>query len=240
MYDEKKIKRFKYAAGVVVAIVLLVVGYSVGNLTTSMSTNDKTTTKTTESKKSELSRATVEKFDLAFFTKKDLGENRNRYKGLMTEAMYNQEVSEENKPVNQAYKGLVIDQVLKDQTIYIDTKDNTAIVDVEYTNTQLQEPNNLKTALKDQSNKATLKLTFDKQGNKYLVNEIKWLTTNELSSDSTNYSQSTSFSNAASSSSTTNQNGASSSSSSNSSSVSSSGVTASNTSDNDGTLTMSW
>ncbi|WP_187387625.1 hypothetical protein [Weissella muntiaci] len=199
MYDEKKIKRFKYAAGVVVAIVLLVVGYSVGNLTTSMSTNNKVTTKTTESKKSELSRATVEKFDLAFFTKKDLGENRNRYKGLMTEAMYNQEVSEENKPVNQAYKGLVIDQVLKDQTIYIDTKDNTAIVDVEYTNTQLQEPNNLKTALKDQSNKATLKLTFDKQGNKYLVNEIKWLSTNELSSDTTNYSQSTSFSNTASS-----------------------------------------
>ena len=184
MYDEKKIKRFKTISAVIIGLVVLIVGYSIGNYTANVPSQPKTTTKSANSSKNELSRETLEKFDLAFFTKKDLGENRNRYKSLMTEAMYNQEVAEENKPVNQAYKGMIVDQALKSEQIYIDTKDKTAIVDVEYTNTQLKDPGNLKTALKDQDNHATLKLTFIKQGGKYLVNEIDWISLVDSSSDS--------------------------------------------------------
>lgn len=205
MYDENKIKRFKYVVGIIVAIVVLGVGFTVGNITAHVNSDSKSEQKVTTVKKDELSRNDVAKFDLAFFTKKDLGENRNRYKGLMTEAMYNQEVSEENEPVNQAYKGMVINQALKSDTIYVNTKDKTAITEVEYTNTQLQEPNNLKTALENQSNKATLKLTFVKQGKKYLVNEIKWLTANESDGDTNSTASSmsmTSSSSMASSSST--------------------------------------
>ncbi|GAK31333.1 hypothetical protein WOSG25_090300 [Weissella oryzae SG25] len=200
MYDEKKIKRFKTIVGIVVAVLIFIVAYSVGHYTANAGGQAKNVPQKVTASKNELSRSTVEKFDLAFFTKKDLGENRNRYKDLMTEAMYNQEVAEENKPVNQAYKGMVIDQALKSQNIYIDQKNNTALVDVEYTNTQLKEPGNLKTALKDQNNNATLKLSFVKQGKKYLVNEIKWVSLVEAGSSSTN-SGSVSFSSSSSSSS---------------------------------------
>ncbi|MBZ5983294.1 MULTISPECIES: hypothetical protein [Leuconostoc] len=117
----------------------------------------------------------VKKFSLAYFTKKDLGENRNRYKAAMTDAMYTQSVSEEQTPANQAYKGMVINQVVTDETIYIDAKNQAAIVTVDYTNTQLVDPGNLKTALKGQPNERTVKLEFVKQGKHYVVNSIKWV-----------------------------------------------------------------
>ncbi|WP_254558615.1 hypothetical protein, partial [Salmonella enterica] len=88
-----------------------------------------------------LSDSTVNKFLIAYYTKKDLGENDNRYKLLMTDSMYNQATSNEKLPVNQAYKGYVIDQVFSKADIYINQKDLTAICNVTYKNTQLTKLN---------------------------------------------------------------------------------------------------
>ena len=94
---------------------------------------------------------------------KDLGENRNRYEPLVTSAMYNELVNVEKQPVNQAYKGYVVNQVLDTYKIYIDTENNEVIVDVTYKNTN-EPKNNDEGALKNQSNQEALKLTFVKQG----------------------------------------------------------------------------
>lgn len=44
---------------------------------------------------------------MVYYTKKDLGENRNRYKEYMTDAMYNQAVLLENEPTTQTYSYVV-------------------------------------------------------------------------------------------------------------------------------------
>lgn len=202
MYDEKKIRLLRNGAIALGIIISLVLGFSVGSLTASTKESQVKSHKKVEAKPVGLQASDVKKFTLAYFTKKDLGENRNRYKPLMTDAMYTQSVSEEQTPANQAYKGMVINQVVTDETTYIDVQHLEAIVTVAYKNTQLVNPGNLKTALKDQPNERTVKLGFVKQGNKYLVNSIKWVslpdgtdsdeTTNneDESSDNTNQSSS--------------------------------------------------
>ncbi|MBU5519615.1 hypothetical protein KQI96_16635, partial [Enterococcus sp. S163_ASV_20] len=97
--------------------------------------------------------ASVKKFLIAYYTKKDLGENRNRYKPLVTPGMYNELVAEEKQPVNQAYKGYVVNQVLDRYKIYIDSENNEVISEVSYKNTQRVKINNDDGALKNQENK---------------------------------------------------------------------------------------
>lgn len=122
-------------------------------------------------KKEELTTSTVKKFLIAYYTKKDLGENRNRYEPLVTSAMYNELVNVEKQPVNQAYKGYVVNQVL-------DT----------YKNTQRTKRNNDEGALKNQSNQEAMKLTFVKQGANFLVDKMAPVTlTNELQEEQNSY-----------------------------------------------------
>lgn len=98
--------------------------------------------------------------------------NRNRYKPLMTEAMYNQETAQEDLPVNQAYKGYVVNQVFDTATIYIDTENKTAIAEVRFHNTQLMIRESTTGALIDQSNMETVFLTFVENEKRYVVNEM--------------------------------------------------------------------
>lgn len=126
-------------------------------------------------------------FDCVLY-KKDLGENRNRYEPLVTSAMYNELVNVEKQPVNQAYKGYVVNQVLDTYKIYIDTENNEVIVDVTYKNTQRTKRNNDEGALKNQSNQEALKLTFVKQGANFLVDKMAPVTlTNELQEEPNSY-----------------------------------------------------
>lgn len=133
----------------------------------------------------------VENFLIAYFTKRDLGENRNRYKPFMTEAMYKQETSNEDLPINQAYKGYVINQVFDNATIYIDPLKSVAIAQVQYHNTQLLEKGTTKGALIDTKEEETLKITFTKQDDKYLVNAIEsvLLTSTGVRSSSNTYEE---------------------------------------------------
>lgn len=81
----------------------------------------------------ELTQEYIKPFLSAYFTKKDLGENRNRYLPFMTEAAYTQEVNTEEEPTNQTYKGYVVDTKLKSATIYIDSENNDVLAQVSYT-----------------------------------------------------------------------------------------------------------
>ncbi len=138
----EKLSRYKkigFIGGSLLLIVLIfLIGLSVGQRK-QVNTNEK---QVKVEKKEELTTSTVKKFLIAYYTKKDLGENRNRYEPLVTSAMYNELVNVEKQPVNQAYKGYVVNQVLDTYKIYIDTENNEVIVDVTYKNRH-NEPNEI-------------------------------------------------------------------------------------------------
>ncbi|HFK2861048.1 TPA: hypothetical protein ACGY69_002763 [Enterococcus faecalis] len=188
MYNMEKLSRYKkiaFIGGSLLLIVLIfLIGLSVGQRK-QVNINEK---QVKVEKKEELTTSTVKKFLIAYYTKKDLGENRNRYEPLVTSAMYNELVNVEKQPVNQAYKGYVVNQVLDTYKIYIDTENNEVIVDVTYKNTQRTKRNNDEGALKNQSNQEALKLTFVKQGANFLVDKMAPVTlTNELQEEPNSY-----------------------------------------------------
>ena len=121
----------------------------------------------------ELSQAYVKDFLIAYFTKKDLGENRNRYLPFMTEGAYRQEVNKEEDPGIKAYQGYVVDSKLKNVISYIDEENKTVLVKVTYTNTLLQKKNNYEKAQTGVSNQSTLRLTYAKVDGRYLVSRIE-------------------------------------------------------------------
>ena len=176
MYNQKKLKTFKRVSLIVVIIfaVLVVggIGFTIGMSGKQVAIKQVEKPKVIVDTK-KLSDSTVNKFLIAYYTKKDLGENDNRYKPLMTDSMYNQATSNEKLPVNQAYKGYVIDQVFSKADIYINQKDLTAICNVTYKNTQLTKLNSKVGALFDQPNRVTIRLMFLQQGKKYLVNNLE-------------------------------------------------------------------
>ncbi|MEE3699391.1 hypothetical protein V2H32_10380, partial [Streptococcus uberis] len=100
MIDEHQVKRLKKMGYVFSGIMLLLIGYGLGargktNDTPKEST--KITTKKTKDPKA-ISQKQVKNFLIAYYTKKDLEENRNRYKDYMTDPMYQQEKSLEEQP----------------------------------------------------------------------------------------------------------------------------------------------
>ena len=172
MLDTEKLKLLKLVGlGLGAVLVLgLVFWFSVA---TSLKTKQVSTHQTKKIEGGELTQAYVKQFLTAYFTKKDLGENRNRYLPFMTEAAYQQEVNTEKEPATQAYKGYVVDTKLKSATIYIDQENKTVIVQVNYTQTQLQKKNNYANAQTDVLSKTTLRIRYIKQEGKYLVSQLE-------------------------------------------------------------------
>ena len=125
-----------------------------------------------KTKKKELSSKDVENFLIAYYTKKDLSENMKRYKPFMTSSMYTQETEIEELPINQAYKGYVINQVFDEADIYIDSENLVALVEVKFHNTQLVEKGTTEGALVDTPETQTLKLTFTEENKRFKVNNI--------------------------------------------------------------------
>lgn len=122
----------------------------------------------------DLTQSEVERFLIAYYTKKDLSENRDRYKPFMTESMYDKTVREEELPINQAYKGYTVNQVFQRANIYIDQTNLKVLVQVKFKNTQRVKKGSDDRAIKDVSNQANLQLTYkyDKSKKKYFVNEL--------------------------------------------------------------------
>ncbi|MFK4899146.1 hypothetical protein [Lactococcus petauri] len=174
----------KLLIGVSVAIALII-GFGVGSLGKKEANKEVEKPKVSETKPTTLTEERVKQFLIAYYTKKDLSENRNRYKPMMTEAMYKQETNQEDLPVNQAYKGYTVNQVFDSAKIYVDDTNLTAICEVTYHNTQLKEKNSIKNALKDQSNTESIKISYVKQGNDYLVNNINGVMLTDMGSTGT-------------------------------------------------------
>lgn len=176
MLDTEKLKLLKLVGlGLGAVLVLgLVFWFSVATSSYSnLKTKQVSTHQTKKIEGGELTQAYVKQFLTAYFTKKDLGENRNRYLPFMTEAAYQQEVNTEKEPATQAYKGYVVDTKLKSATIYIDQENKTVIVQVNYTQTQLQKKNNYANAQTDVLSKTTLRIRYIKQEGKYLVSQLE-------------------------------------------------------------------
>lgn len=173
MFDTQKIKILKIVGYVLVVILACTIGVGIGQGTSNNANKAKTEKSTSTNSKSIITQKQVKSFLLNYYTKKDLGENRQRYKEYMTDALYNQTVSMENEPQSQTYKGFVVDFEFKDAEIYIDEAHKQVIVQVDYVNTQLDEKKNYKTAQKDVMNKATQRLTYVDEKSKLKVNKME-------------------------------------------------------------------
>lgn len=173
MFDTQKIKILKIVGYVLVVILACTIGVGIGQGTSNNANKAKTEKSTSTNSKSIITQKQVKSFLLNYYTKKDLGENRQRYKEYMTDALYNQTVSMENEPQSQTYKGFVMDFEFKDAEIYIDEAHKQVIVQVDYVNTQLDEKKNYKTAQKDVMNKATQRLTYVDEKGKLKVNKME-------------------------------------------------------------------
>ena len=177
MIDTNKLTWYKRLFLVVGFIIVFLLGLGFGQMGKD---NQKqvTTTKTTTKKAkagSQLTEKWVKKFLIAYYTKKDLEENRNRYKEYMTEGMYNATVSEEETAQNQAYKGYVVNFEFQSAQIYIDQTNEKVICYVNYTNDLLQEKDSSEGAQTDVSNTTIIQLTYSKVDKTYLVNNMSTL-----------------------------------------------------------------
>lgn len=175
MIDENKVRRLKIMAfGLLGAIVLLVV-FGIGQMTARPLKEESSEVKTPKQAHSpkRLTHAKVKSFLVAYYTKKDLGTNRNRYKPFMTEALYQEEISKEEKSVYQAYKGYVVDFTFDEADIYINPTTNVAIAQVTYTNTILEKKGDYETAQKNVNHQVTLKLTYVEEKETLKLNNLQ-------------------------------------------------------------------
>lgn len=177
MIDTNKLTWYKRLFLVIGFMIVFLIGLGFGQMG---KTNQKqvTTPKTTTKKVkagSQLTEKWVKKFLIAYYTKKDLEENRNRYKEYMTEGMYNATISEEETAQNQAYKGYVVNFEFQSAQIYIDQTNEKVICYVNYTNDLLQEKDSSEGAQTDVSNTTIIQLTYSKVDKTYLVNNMSTL-----------------------------------------------------------------
>ena len=91
----------------------------------------------------------------------------------MTDSMYQETVQEEQKPVNQTYKGYVVDQSYESGSIYIDKTHKVALAQIQYSSTTLAEKDNRDSKGLAGITKATIRLTFVEQSGKLLINKIE-------------------------------------------------------------------
>ncbi|MBF0779195.1 hypothetical protein, partial [Streptococcus cuniculi] len=130
------------------------------------------TVKKKEAAAHELKRKEVEDFLIAYYTRKDLGENRKRYKPFMTEGLYNATVSDEDTPLQKTYKGYVVDRIYQNATIYIDSENKEVIAQVRYSQTILEEKDNRDGKSYNEQGTATLRLQYSETGDQFLVNNM--------------------------------------------------------------------
>lgn len=177
MIDEFKVTFFKRIMMIAGIIIIFLIGLGFGSM--GKKNDNQTSSHTTSTKKvkegHQLTESWVKQFLIAYYTKKDLEENRNRYKEYMTDGMYNAAVSEEETAQNQAYKGFVVNFEFKDAQIYIDKTNDKAICYVDYTNDLLQKKNSTEGAQLGVDNNTIIQLTYNEINGKYLVNNMSTL-----------------------------------------------------------------
>lgn len=173
MLDVTKLKYLKMLGYILLIVLAVIIGVGIGQSMSGSQTNTKSTKTTQSDTKTNITQNQVKQFLLNYYTKKDLGENRKRYKEYMTEALYQQIVATEEEPQNQTYKGFVVDFEFKSAEIYINESSHQVIAQVNYVNTQLDEKKNYDTAQKDVMNHTTLRLTYVNEDGKMKVNKME-------------------------------------------------------------------
>ena len=131
MVDQFKVKMFKITLYVVGVIVIFLVGFGFGQIGHGSKQKDNAPKQVKVTNK-ELSQKEVEKFLISYFTKKELGENDERYKSYVTTGLYDKLTELEKKSSQQAYKGYYVNYTYESSDIYINNKKNTALVVVNY------------------------------------------------------------------------------------------------------------
>ena len=172
MLDLAKIKALKIIGYILLLIVAVVIGVGVGQSMTTSSAKKENAENQEAKSEQVLTQEQVKEFLLNYYTKKDLGENRNRYKDYMTDGLYKQQIAKE-EPVNQTYKGFVIDFKFKSAEIFINQEKLQVITQVNYVNTLLDDKKNLETAQRDVLNKKTLRLSYINDNGTLKVNKIE-------------------------------------------------------------------
>lgn len=183
MYNQVKINRTKKIIMVVASLLLLGAGFLIGwgsshaKKTEKQSQVEVVEDSPEEKKKKEqiLTNEDVSNFLVIYYTRKDLGENQHRYEPLVTTSMLNELIETENEPVNQAYKGYLVNQVFETADIYVDSIKSTAIAFVTYKNTQRAVKGSDENVLENQTNQEAIKLSFLKQGDKFLVDRMEYV-----------------------------------------------------------------
>ncbi|HEM3587010.1 TPA: hypothetical protein U1B91_000256 [Streptococcus suis] len=177
MYNQTLIKTIKVIAYILGAIIVFSLGYGTSSIvnqfsqpTSQVETGESGAVGRSVESKSGLTSQLVTDFLIAYYTKKDLGENQSRYKPFMTEGLYNATVAKEEEPIEQAYKGYAVDQVFESATIYINQEESVALVQVRYSNKLLEIKNNRDGNYTTETSQVTLKLTYSKSGDEWLVN----------------------------------------------------------------------
>lgn len=100
MYNQKLIKMVKGLLIGVAAVLCIILGYSIAqvqqNLRQNSQVQEEAKQKPEEKQQEQLSltEQQVEDFLIAYYTKKDLEENRPRYKPFMTDSMYQETIQE--------------------------------------------------------------------------------------------------------------------------------------------------
>lgn len=179
MYNQKLIKMVKGLFMGFIAVLCIVLGYSIAQVQQNLRQNSqvqeeaKQKPEEKQQEKLSLTEQQVEDFLIAYYTKKDLEENRPRYKPFMTDSMYQETIQEEQKPVNQTYKGYVVDQSYESGSIYIDKTHKVALAQIQYSSTNLAEKDNRDSKGLTGITKATIRLTYVEQSGKLLVNKIE-------------------------------------------------------------------
>lgn len=171
MVDQFKVKMFKITLYVVGVIVIFLVGFGFGQIGHGSKQKDNALKQVKVTNK-ELSQKEVEKFLISYFTKKELGENDERYKSYVTAGLYDKLTELEKKSSQQAYKGYYVNYTYESSDIYINNKKNTALVVVNYLYDSKKTLDSKELAQKGITAKATYKLTYSNSNGKFLVSDI--------------------------------------------------------------------
>ena len=175
MIDTEKLKFLKLAG---IAFLSLILSFWLGGVLKPSTVSQKATPiqqekQPTEPENGYVTTELIEEFLVAYYTKKDLGENRNRYKVFMTDTAYQTEVDKEEDSATQAYKGYMVDSVYQSSEIYLNTKKNAALVEVTYTSTLLVKPNHYDNAARNVKREGMLQIDYVKDGDTYRISNLK-------------------------------------------------------------------
>ncbi|WP_019779375.1 hypothetical protein [Streptococcus sobrinus] len=171
MLNLQKIKSLKVIGAIIGAVMILSLVFGIGRL----AYNHHQKREEQKMLGTELTSKYVKEFLVAFYTKQDLGENRDRYKPFMTTGMYNSMVNQEDSPLSQSYKGYIVNYKFQSADIYINKEDSSVIATIRYTNDLLKKKGSTEDAQLDFENRITMKFDFKKVDGKYLVDDMSSL-----------------------------------------------------------------